>query len=236
MPERQDIAVPYTWREFQAGAAAAMPLAVSAGIYGIVFGAVAAQAGLELVVATAMSALVFAGGAQLACMPLWTYPLPIVALTAMTLAVNARYFLQSASLRPKLANGNKAKTYGSLFILSDGGWALSMHRWRSHPIDGGYLFGTNFVQAVPWMVCTLVGHAIGNRIGSPATFGLDFIFPAVFAAMAAHLWRKRSDIGPVVVGAGAAVLASRYVPGHWTILIGGFAGSLVGAFAHGRKS
>ena len=236
MPERQNQAVPYTWGEFRAGCIAGLPLALSSAIYGIVFGTVAAQVGMDLIVATGMSALVFAGGAQLASMPLWTYPLPIVALAAMTLAVNARYFLQSASLRPKLGNASKAKTYGSLFILSDGGWALSMRHWQTHPIDGGYLFGTNFVQAIPWMVCTLIGHAIGNQIGSPATFGLDFIFPAVFAAMAAHIWKSKSDIGPVVVAVGAAVLASRYVPGHWTILIGGFAGSLVGAFAHGRKS
>lgn len=236
MPERPAVAVPYTWREFRAGAVAGFPLAVSAAIYGVVFGAVAAQVGIDLVVATAMSGLVFAGGAQLACMPLWSYPLPIVALAAMTLAVNARYFLQSASLRPWLGDASKAKTYGSLFILSDGGWALSIRHWQSHPVDGGYLFGTNFVQAVPWMVCTLIGHAIGNQIGSPATYGLDFIFPAVFAAMAAHIWKSKSDIGPVVIAVGAAALASRYVPGHWTILIGGFAGSLVGAFAHGRKS
>ena len=104
------------------------------------------------------------------------------------------------------------------------------------PADGGFLFGTGAAQYFPWVAGTAAGHIVGNRIGSPETFGLDFIFPAFFAAMAAGMWRKRSDLGPIVVGAGAALIAERWIAGHWSLLIGGLAGSLVGVFAHDRKS
>ncbi len=229
-------ATAFTWRGIEAGVAAAVPLAANSAVGGVIFGALAAQAGLDLAVSAAMSALVYAGGAQVASLQIWANPIPLLAVWATTFAVNSRYILQSASLRPWLAEGGTARTYGTLFTLSDGGWALALKRWQTETVDGGFLLGIGIAQYAAWIGGTLAGHALGNRIGSPAAYGLDFIFPAFFAAMAASLWKKRSDIGPVAVGAGAALAAHLFVAGHWSLLIGGLAGSLVGVFAHDRKS
>jgi 4-azaleucine resistance transporter AzlC len=226
----------FTWRGVRAGIAAAGAMAANSAVYGIIFGALAAQAGFDLAVAAAMSAIVYAGGAQVASLQIWANPIPLLAVWATTFAVNARYILQSASLRPWLQGSAPARTYASLFTLSDAGWALALRRWRSEPADGGFLFGTGVAQYLPWVGGTAAGHILGNRIGAPETYGLDFIFPAFFVAMAAGMWRKRSDLGPIVVGAGAALLAERWIAGHWSLLVGGLAGSLVGVFAHGRKS
>ena len=226
----------FTWQGVRAGLAASLALAANSAVYGIIFGALAAQAGLDLAVSAAMSAFVYAGGAQVACLQIWVQPLPVLAVWATTFAVNARYILQSASLRPWLARGGAAKTYGTLFTLSDGGWALALRRWQSEPADGGFLFGAGIAQYLPWVGGTFAGHVLGNGIGSPAAYGLEFIFPAFFAAMAAGLWKKRSDLGPIVVGAGAALAAEHWIAGHWSLVIGGLAGSLVGVFAHERAA
>jgi 4-azaleucine resistance transporter AzlC len=226
----------FTWSGVRRGIAAAGPMAANSAIYGLIFGALAAQAGFDLLVAAAMSAIVYAGGAQVASLQIWANPIPLLAVWATTFAVNARYILQSASLRPWLQDAKPLRTYASLFTLSDAGWALALRRWQGEPADGGFLFGTGAAQYLPWVAGTAAGHILGNRIGSPETYGLDFIFPAFFAAMAAGMWRKRSDLGPIVVGAGAALLAERWIAGHWSLLIGGLAGSLVGVFAHDRKS
>jgi 4-azaleucine resistance transporter AzlC len=226
----------FTWSGVRSGFVAAGAMAANSGVYGLIFGALAAQAGFDLAVAAAMSAIVYAGGAQVASLQIWTNPIPLLAVWATTFAVNARYILQSASLRPWLGRGKPLRTYASLFTLSDAGWALALRRWQTEPADGGFLFGTGAAQYLPWVLGTVVGHIAGNRIGSPETYGLDFIFPAFFAAMAAGMWRKRSDLGPIAVGAGAALLAERWIPGAWSLVVGGLAGSLVGVFAHGRKS
>ena len=226
----------FTWVGVRAGIAAAGAMAANSLVYGVIFGALAAQAGFDLAVAAAMSAIVYAGGAQVASLQIWANPIPLLAVWATTFAVNARYILQSASLRPWLNGGAPARTYASLFTLSDAGWALSLRRWQSEPADGGFLFGTGAAQYLPWVAGTAAGHILGNRIGSPETYGLDFIFPAFFAAMAAGMWRKRSDLGPIVVGASAALLAERWIAGHWSLLVGGLAGSLVGVLEHDRKS
>lgn len=225
----------FTWRGVRAGMAAAGAMAAGAAIYGVIFGALAAQAGFNLVVAAAMSALVYAGGAQVASLQIWANPIPLVAVWATSFAVNARYILQGASLRPWLEGSPPARTYASLFTLSDAGWALALQRWRGERPDAGFLFGTGTMQYLPWVAGTAAGHVLGNRIGAPEAWGLDFIFPAFFAAMAAVMWKKRSDIGPVAVGGGAALIAERFVAGHWSLLVGGLAGSLFGGFAHGRK-
>ena len=226
----------FTWRGVRSGLAAAGPMVAGSAIYGLIFGALAAQAGFDLLVAAAMSAIVYAGGAQVASLQIWANPIPLLAIWATTFAVNARYILQSASLRPWLNGAKPLRTYASLFTLSDAGWVLALRRWQTEPADGGFLFGTGVAQYLPWVGGTVAGHVVGNRIGSPETFGLDFIFPAFFAAMAAGMWRKRGDIGPIVVGAGAALLAERWIAGHWSLLVGGLAGSLVGVFVYDRKS
>jgi 4-azaleucine resistance transporter AzlC len=230
----------FTWSGVRGGIAAAGAMAANSAVYGVIFGALAAQAGFDLAVAVAMSAIVYAGGAQVASLQIWANPIPLIAVWATTFAVNARYILQSASLRPWLRGSPPLRTYASLFTLSDAGWALALRRWQTgtggEPVDGGFLFGTGAAQYLPWVAGTAAGHILGNRIGSPETYGLDFAFTAFFATMAAGMWRRRGDIGPIVVGAAAALIAERWIAGHWSLLIGGLAGSLVGVFAHERKS
>ncbi|MCW5773113.1 MAG: AzlC family ABC transporter permease [Rhodospirillaceae bacterium] len=225
----------FTLRGFRDGIGDSAMLAASSIVYGLIFGALAAQAGIGLFVAGAMSALVYAGGAQVACLQLWAAPLPVVAILATTLAVNARYILLSAALRPWLGRGKGAHVYGSLFTLSDGGWALSIRRWQAGPVDTAYLLGTGLAQYPLWLGATLVGHVLGNSIGAPEAWGLDFFVPAFFAAMAAGIWRRRRDLAPVLVAGLIAFVAVRLIPGHWGMLIGAFAGSLTGAFTHARK-
>lgn len=225
----------FTWGGVRKGAAAGGAMAANAAVYGVIFGALAAQAGFDLLVAAAMSALVYAGGAQVASLQIWASPIPLAAVWATSFAVNARYILQSASLRPWLRGSPPARTYASLFTLSDAGWAMSLHRWRSERPDAGFLFGTGVVQYLPWVGGTAAEHVLGNRIGSPESWGLDFIFPAFFAAMAAVMWKRRSELGPIVAGGGAALIAERFLAGHWSLVVGGLAGSLVGVIAHGRR-
>ncbi len=226
----------FTWGGVRRGVAAGSALVAGSLVYGVIFGALAAQAGFDLLVAAAMSALVYAGGAQVASLQIWANPIPLAAVWATSFAVNARYILQSASLRPWLRGGPPVRTYASLFTLSDAGWVMALHRWRSERPDAGFLFGTGAVQYLPWVGGTAAGHVIGNRIGAPEVWGLDFIFPAFFAAMAAVMWKRRSDLGPILVGAAAALVAERFVAGHWSLIAGGLAGSLFGALAHGRRS
>src|SRR5258706_6225066 len=109
----QRLATPtaFTWSGVRAGLAAAGAMAANAGIYGSIFGALAAQAGFDLAVAAAMSAIVYAAGAQVASLQIWANPIPLLAVWATTFAVNARYILPNASLRPWLPGAQPLRTH-----------------------------------------------------------------------------------------------------------------------------
>ena len=83
-----------------------------------------------------------------------------------------------------------------------------------------------------WFGATATGHLAGAIIQDPTRWGLDFAFLAVFLALIAGMWRGKSDLLPWTVAAGIAILASQWLPGKWYILLGGLAGSIVGAVSH----
>ena len=83
-----------------------------------------------------------------------------------------------------------------------------------------------------WVCATAIGYTLGTTVQDPARLGLDFAFPAVLVALLAGMWKGKSDLRPWAVAAGVAVLAAQWLPGRWYILLGGLAGSMVGAMSY----
>ena len=220
------------------GARRAIPIALGVFAYGVVFGALTGQAHLRLSEALLMSGLVFAGSAQFVALGLWAHPLPIGGLILAALIVNLRYLLLGAALMPLLRGLRPPLPYAALFLLNDEGWALTMaeHRARgpdASPAETGLFFlGSGLLIYPAWVAATLVGHLAGGLLGDPRRLGLDFAFTAVFVALLAGLWRGRADLLPWLVAAAVAVATERWLGGTWYILLGGVAGSAVGAARH----
>ena len=211
------------------GARRSLPLVLSVGAYGAVFGVLARQAGLSLPEASLMSAAVFAGTAQFLAIGLWATPVSIVAVVAATLVVNLRLLMMGAALRPWLATLGPLRTYGSLFFLTDESWALTLREFEAGGRDTAFLLGSGLAIFVAWNGATVAGYTAGAALGDPARWGLDFAATAVFAALLAGRWTGRADLLPWATAAVVAVIVERIVPGAWYILAGGLAGSLVGA-------
>src|SRR5260370_37397577 len=83
---------------FFAGALRCAPVALGVLAYGLVFGALAQQAGLSFGETAFMSAVVFAGSAQFGALGLWTLPPPVLALAGAPFPVNFRVFLMAATM------------------------------------------------------------------------------------------------------------------------------------------
>ena len=219
------------------GGRAAIPIALAVFAYGLVFGVLARQAHLSLLEAFLMSGFVFAGSAQLVAIGLWSAPgtaLPIAAIVITTLVVNLRLLLMGVALRPWFARLPPRAAYASVFFMADENWALTMAQFARGGRDGAFLLGSGLAVFVAWLGATLVGGILGGAIGDPTRFGLDFAFTAVFIALLAGLWRGKSDVLPWVVAAVVAIAGAYLLPGKWYILLGGVAGSLVGAWRYGR--
>jgi 4-azaleucine resistance transporter AzlC len=211
------------------GARRTIPLGVTVVVYGTVFGALAAQAGLSPLEAVLMSGLVFAGGAQFIALELWAAPLPIVALVLTTLVVNLRFLLMGAALSGWLGNLRPARRAVMAGLIGDESWALTTRAKDDGETDRAFLIGSGAILFVTWVGATALGASTGSVIEDPAALGLDFVFTAVFLTLLVGFWRGPAVLAPWLLSAAVALAVEQFVGGPWYILAGGLAGSIYGA-------
>ena len=200
---------------------------------GMVFGVLAATVGLSIGGATVMSVFVFAGTAQMLAMHSWGAGDVVIASIIAVVAMNARYVLFGAALQPWMRGAPPLLAYASLFVLVDPNWATAMRERDAGRRDIAVFFGMGLGCMVGWVLGTAAGAAFGQMLGDTRRLGLDFFLPAFFLALACGLWRGRTDLLPLIVGGGVALLSERYIGGSWHVLAGGLAGSLAAALRPG---
>jgi len=225
----------FTAAGFSSGIIKSLPMAIGVVPFGMVFGVMARQTGLGFGEAALMSAAVFAGAAQFVALGLWQESLPVLTIAFTTFLVNLRLVLMGAALRPYYGSLSSLKAYGSMLVLSDGGWAMQLQEFNDGKRDAAFLLGNGVAQYVVWVGSTVSGFMLGAAITQPEKWGLTFIVPASFLALLVGMWRGKSDILPWLVAAIAALLTNFAIGGNWFILVGGLAGSLTGAFISHRE-
>ncbi len=217
------------------GARLTLPLFPGVIVFAAAFGAAAAQKGLGVFEAVAMSGFVFAGAAQLVALEMWTAdwtPWAILTVTAVTAAVNLRFFLMGAALRPWFAELPSAgKRYGMLATLTDANWLIAMQYRAAGGSDVGIFFGGGLALWAIWTLATAPGWFLGALIDDPKRFGLDLILPIFFAMMIVPLWRGGRDKLAWVVTAVVALGVHLLAGGYWFIVAGALAGSVAAAFS-----
>lgn len=224
--------------QFFIGARACLPVAISIGAYGLVWGVLARGAGLSLLEVIMMSGLVFAGSAQFVALDLWSATpasLPVGALVLAALIINLRYLLLTATLRPLYPDKGLLRSALSMYFVTDENWAMTVAAMARGQGSVAFLMGGGVLAGIAWMGTNLIGYGLGSAIDDPTRWGLDFAFTATFLALLLGMWKGRGDLAPWLVAALAAIITSRLVDGSWHILVGGVVGSLVGAFLETRK-
>ncbi|HEU5393782.1 MAG TPA: AzlC family ABC transporter permease, partial [Candidatus Methylomirabilis sp.] len=161
-------------REWLEGARDTLPFAAGAFALAIGFGVLARTAALTVAEISLMSALVFAGSAQFAALPLlsvWATPATIIATTA---AINLRHLLMGASLTRVLQGVPRRLLAAVAFGLTDETYALVMGRAQRRRLFPAYVLGSFCAMYVGWNAGTALGAALGALIGPPERYGLDF--------------------------------------------------------------
>ena len=209
-----------------------LPLWPGIAVFGMAFGAAAAQRGLTVRETLGMSAFVYAGAAQLVTLEVWqqVWSLPGL-LAAMTLTglVNARMILMGATIQPWMRGQPVLGAAASLFVLVDASWLIGVRYRAEGGRDLGVLVGAGAGMWPLWVATTLVGHLAGGLVAEPRRFGLDLMMPVFFVAMLVPLWRGRRQALPWLASAAAALATQRLVPGYAFILAGAAAGLVTGA-------
>jgi predicted branched-subunit amino acid permease len=201
-------------------------------------GTLSAQKGLSLAETVLMSAVLFAGASQLVALEIWTPRFTVAALVTVALvtaAVNLRYLLMTASLRPWLAGIPAWQVYPALLFTVDANWLVAMRYHGEGGRDPSIFLGSGLILWVCWVAGAIPGHMLGAMVADPARFGLDLALPAFFAAMLVPLWKGPRWAITWVVAAATALAFSALVPGWWFIIAGALAGAASGAFIDDRR-
>jgi 4-azaleucine resistance transporter AzlC len=207
-----------------------LPVAVSVAAYGSILGVLAAQKQISWFELLAMNLSIFAGAAQYVIVDMWMPPLPVVEITLAVLAINFRYLLIGASLQPIFHDKSLLHKLLMMHLVADENWAITMAEYRKGTASTHFLFGGGLCILFAWCLGTLTGHTLGAVVQKPETYGLDFVFVAVFTALVMTLWRGRQDLAPWLVAAVIATLFHQLLPGKWYVVIGGISGALVPVF------
>ena len=216
--------------EIRKGALANLPVGASVAAYGSVLGMLAAQKGLTWTQLLAMNLSIFAGSAQFVMVEMWQPPLPLVEVTLAVLAINLRYLLIGASLQPIIAGSSLVRRLIFIHIVADEKWEVTIDAHRRGAASTEYLLVGGLCLTLAWSAGTLGGHGLGGLIAHPEAYALDFAFLAVFTALAVSLWRGTKDLPAWLLTICLAIVAERWLPGKWYIVIGGVGGALVAAF------
>jgi 4-azaleucine resistance transporter AzlC len=227
----------FSWAGLVEGARLATPVMPGMVMFGVAFGALAAQNGLSLLEATLMSTLVYAGASQFVALEMWpeiaSYT-GIAALGLVTATVNMRFILMTAALRPWFGTLPSWQSYPALFPITDPGWLIAMDYHARGGRDAGILLGGGLAFWLLWVASTVPGYLLGALVNDQKAFGLDVIMPAFFAVMLVPLWRGARRAIPWVIAGGVALLVAALIPGWWFIMAGSVAGGIAGGFIDER--
>ena len=219
------------------GTRLAVPAMPVMALFGVAFGAFAAQKGLTLLEATLMSALMFAGASQFVAAEIWAHPVTVAGIATLglvTATVNMRFVLMSASLRPWLEGLPAWQTYPALALITEPGWLIALRYRSERGADSATLLGSGVALWLIWIAGTVCGFLLGALVTDPQRYGLDLVMPVFFVVVLVPLWRGTRRAVPWAVAGAFAVLAARFLPGSWYIIAGAIAGAVTGGLQNQR--
>lgn len=200
------------------------PVIVAIFPFGVLFGALAQDAGLTLTEAAGFSAATYAGASQLVILQLVALGSPIWSILVAAVAINFRHVLYSASVGRKLTRFDVVQKALAFYILVDPLFAATETRALNHVITKRFYFAFGITTYLSWLLATIVGTLFGSLIGDQRTFGLDVLLPIYFLALTLTFRRRPGFLPVFVVSALVSILVYLTLGAPWHVTFGGLAG------------
>jgi 4-azaleucine resistance transporter AzlC len=198
--------------EFGAGTRDVVPIVIGAVPFGVLFGALAAQADFGLTNTILMSLIVYSGTIQLIGLNMITAGTPIPLIALASVIVNSRHVFYSAALTPYVRQlpvwWRVVLSYG----MTDQIYALAERRYSAR--DGStdkhwYMFASSAALFAAWFASTYVGFEFGDVLKDFDGLGLDFAIYATLVALAAP---SMDNVRSIAVGLAAGLVALILTP------------------------
>jgi len=222
-------------KQFWTGVRAVVPILIGGFPFGMIYGALALNAGLSKPAAQMMSSIVFAGSAQFIAAQLVHDAVPGLVIVLTIAVVNLRHMLYSASLAPYLSS---LSTYWKVllsYLLTDEAYAPTVIKYEQdgvQPFSHLFLLGAGLVLWIDWQISTALGIFLGTAI--PDSWSLDFALPLTFIAMVVPVLKNRPSIA-AALSAGVIALLAYSLPFSLGLLLAALVGIVVGTLLEGRR-
>ncbi len=191
--------------------------------WGLMTGVAMVKSGLGTLEALLMAAIVFAGSAQLASIPLLLAGAPIGVVLATAFCVNLRFVVFSAHLRAYLMHLPLRQRLTLGYLTGDLTYVLFVKRFPQPAGDAdernaqmAYLLGNGAVNWFSWTACSVLGVVLAHAI--PAHWGLGFAGILALVGMVCALATSRLRWVATAV-AGTAAVAAFTLPLKLNILV-----------------
>ncbi|MDB1125497.1 AzlC family ABC transporter permease [Vibrio sp. kj40-1] len=169
-------------RLFWQGAVAIFPLCVAVIPWGFLVGSFAMDVGLSPFEGQALSAILFAGSAQLVAVGMFKAGVGLSTMLLTTFFITSRHFLYSVSMRGKIAPLPIKWRLLLGFLLTDELFAVVGNQTPER-FKPWYALGAGLSFYLVWNIATLVGIVAGSQIPNLDRFGLEFAVAATFIAL-----------------------------------------------------
>lgn len=208
-----------------------VPFMLVVAPFGVLFGVIATEAGLNIVETMSMSILVIAGAAQFTALQLLSDNAPTFIAILTALAVNLRMAMYSASMVPHFGAAPLWRRALVSYLLVDQTYGVSIGQFERAPAMRttqklAYFFGSATAICPTWYVFTYIGVVSGKAI--PPEYALDFAIPITFIAIVAPSLRSLPHVAAALVSIIVA-LALVWVPFSLGLMIAAVAAMITGA-------
>jgi 4-azaleucine resistance transporter AzlC len=165
-------------RSFAQGVTAGLPILAGYVPVAIAFGLLARDQALGVGIATASSALVFAGASQFIALQLLASGASAAQIIITTLLVNFRHFLMSGSLAEKLRL-TKLRPLIAFGVTDETFAVASSARAPNRP----FMLGLELTAYLAWVLGTALGYQAGALLPAVVQAGFGILLYALFISM-----------------------------------------------------
>jgi predicted branched-subunit amino acid permease len=239
---------------FLRGIQAELPLLIGVAPFGMIYGVLALDSGLTRLQSQAMSAIVFAGSAQIVTTQLVLVGAPGLVMILTIGIVNLRHMLYSASLAPYLQKLRPVWKWVLGYLLTDEAYVVTAIYYQNTNreiaaklAEAGettadnialpdnrhwYFLGAGLGLWICWQLSTAAGILLGTVV--PQSWSLDFTLALTFIALVVPNLKDRSDLA-AAVSAGIMAIALFSIPYKLGLLIAALVGIAFGMLVESRS-
>ncbi|MBQ7337940.1 MAG: AzlC family ABC transporter permease [Clostridia bacterium] len=185
---------------------ATIPVLTGYLVLGFGFGIILNANGYGVLLAFAMSGLIYAGSMQYVAIGLISGGASLLTAAITTLMVNARHLFYGISMLDQYRDTGKCKPY-LIFALTDETYSLVCTDKLPVPPEHRkkYYLWVSLLNHLYWITGSVIGAVVGSLVQFNSE-GIDFALTALFLTVFLDQWLSTEKHLPALIGVGASVL------------------------------